>query len=81
MVDAAVAHAGTSAAVVVRFLHSEGTVDVVDNRSYLCADLYLAVTAANGASGPFKLSPASSAYLNSCFGSMGSWSVGSHHAC
>ena len=76
MVDAAVAHPGTSAAVVLRFIRSEGTVDTVNNRSYLYADLYLKVTASNGAGGPFKTSPASSAYLNSSLGALGSWSAG-----
>ena len=74
MVDIAVPNPGTTAAVVLRFIRSEGTVDVPNNRSYLYADLYLAVTAANGSAGPFKSSPASSAGLDSSLGSMGSWS-------
>lgn len=76
MADAAVATPGTSADVVARLIRSEGTIDIPNNRSYLYADLYLKLTAANGAGGPWKLSPASSAYLNSSLGSMGAWSAG-----
>jgi hypothetical protein len=76
MVDVAVGHPGTSASVVLRFVRSEGAVDIPNNRSYLYADLYLAVTAPNGAGGPWKLSPPSSASLGSSLGSMGTWSGG-----
>lgn len=76
MADAVVGSPGTSADVVLRLVRSETTVDIPGNRSYLVADLYLKVTAANGAGGPYKLSPPSSASLGSSVGSMGAWSGG-----
>lgn len=79
MTDALVARPGTSATVVVRLTSSEGTVDIQNNRSYLYVDGYLGVTAANGAGGPYKLSPASSAALyasGNLSGQIGSWSAG-----
>ncbi len=76
MVDVTVGSPGTSADVALRLVRSEGVVDIPNNRSYLYADLYLTVTAANGAGGPFRLSPASSASLGSSLGSLGTWSAG-----
>lgn len=71
MADAAVATPGTSASVVIRCIASEGTVDVPNNRSYLYVDLYLVVTAYNGANGPFRTSPADSyGYVDSSVGLM-----------
>lgn len=79
MTDGAVASPGTSATTVVRLLSSEGTVDIPNNRSYLYVDCYLGITASNGAAGPFKTSPASSAALyasGSLGGQIGGWSAG-----
>lgn len=76
MTDVAIGTPGTSADVVARLVRSEGLIDVPNNRSYLYADLYLKVTAANGASGPWKASPPSSASLGSSLGSLGTWSGG-----
>lgn len=68
MAEVGVAHPGTSADVRLECTYAIGTQDIANNRTYLTIWERIYVAAYNGAGGPWKASPASSASVTSVMG-------------